>query len=579
MVRLLLILPLLLASFSCTAKVENIPFSHGGEEPGLRERPGIPTAKEGRLTLRGESISTPRYYLPETDAAPEADSFLFLEYESAGIELVLDLGSERRDKDMYRRFSIPATPEGWLSTAAVPLGEGVLPVWFRFSSEELPAASRFLLRGSGTGSGSRMTETGLLLVASAGDAAGRWDITLPLSSGGSGVSVYSGVAEPGMYVLDFTVPPRRSTLYRDVLDVSYSYESGKGSYAPGSARLDLVYGGGQRRESYRLSLRPGSHTLSFLPSGDFSGDVRLELEGTGFSGARIELRREARWMDTSWKPLPADIGEMLHRPASSWRRSDFELYAWNLFPKLLIFDYRDYSIQASMLKRLAFFVEKKESAGTVLPNEKIEHRHGWNAHDYRSEDLARFFTLAAAEEVALNPDEILLRTILLKNGIIEEAGEMRWKGVDGGLLSLSRESSARLRYLFLVHEGYHGLFFTSEPFRDRVFAIWETLTEEEKNFWKHFLDWKRYNVDDPYLLVNEFMAYLMQQSTDRVEPYFYDYIIPSMTEALPELLPELENLLLLYPDHFIRNARLIEEAAFEEAGLLAGDLFDSVRIE
>ena len=76
-----------------------------------------------------------------------------------------------------------------------------------------------------------------------------------------------------------------------------------------------------------------------------------------------------------------------------------------------------------------------------------------------------------------------------------------------------------------------------------------------------------------------FMAYLMQQSTDRVEPYFYDYIIPSMAEARPELLPELENLILLHPDHFIRNARLIEEAAFEEAGLLAGDLFDSVRIE
>ncbi len=579
MIRLLILLPLLFASFSCTGKVENLGFVQDGEELSLHERPGIPSGKEGRLVLTGESISTPRYYLPEEAAAPGGGSFLLFEYEGTGMEMLLDLGSDRRDRDIYRSLVVPATPEGWLSTAAVPLDEGGLPVWFRFSSEEHPAASRFLLRGAGTGTDRKMTEEGIILSAAVGEADDRWDLTLPLSSGGSGVSVYSGMAGEGIFGLDLSLPRQTHALYRNVLDVFYLYESGNESFAPGSARLGIIYGDGRNLETYRLSLRPGSHTLSFLPSRELSGDVRLELEGTGFSGVRIELRREARWMDTSWKPLPADMGEMLHRPASSWRRSDFELYSWNLFPKLLIFDYRDYAIQAAMLKRLAFFVEKKESAGTVLPNEKIEHRHGWNAHDYRSDDLARFFTRAAAEAVELNPEELLLRRILLENGIIEETGDMRWKGVDGGLLSLSKESSARLRYLFLVHEGYHGLFFTSAPFRDRVFAIWETLAEEEQRFWKHFLDWKRYNVDDSYLLVNEFMAYLMQQSTDRVEPYFYDYIIPAMIEARPELEPELENLILLHPDHFIRNARLIEEAAFEEAGLLAGDLFDSVRIE
>ncbi len=316
--------------------------------------------------------------------------------------------------------------------------------------------------------------------------------------------------------------------------------------------------------------------------GLFRLEAEWQAEWQGEDLASVEiielsLLEYPLWLDGRWSPLPADLGEAMDRPRDSWRRSDFEFYSWNLFPKLLVFDYQDYALQAAMLRRLAFFVEKKGWAGQVLPWETIANRHGWNAHDYRSGDLARFFTEAVSQGITLNPEEETLKEILLANGIIRSAGENRWEGVDGGILSLSQETSDRLRYLFMVHEGYHGLFFSSSSFREGVFTIWNNLSSPEQRFWQRFLDWKWYNVEDEYLLVNEFMAYLMQQTPDKVNSYYFDYIIPSMISSRPEWTAELEGFIKSYPDHYIQSALAIEQLAWETAGLKAGNLFDTRR--
>ena len=53
-----------------------------------------------------------------------------------------------------------------------------------------------------------------------------------------------------------------------------------------------------------------------------------------------------------------------------------------------------YEIQDAFFKRLAFFVEKAGHAGRIESLSALGGLHGYNAHDYRAEDLARFFDTA-----------------------------------------------------------------------------------------------------------------------------------------------------------------------------------------
>ena len=57
-------------------------------------------------------------------------------------------------------------------------------------------------------------------------------------------------------------------------------------------------------------------------------------------------------------PITTDPGIILHWPQTQWRQSSYELFAWEQFPSVLIFDFADYSAQASYLKRLSFYAEK-----------------------------------------------------------------------------------------------------------------------------------------------------------------------------------------------------------------------------
>jgi len=277
------------------------------------------------------------------------------------------------------------------------------------------------------------------------------------------------------------------------------------------------------------------------------------------------------YAENSPPPISADMGTILRYEQQAWRRSDWELFSWNLFPSILVFDFRDYDIQAAFLKRLAFFVEKKGSAGKLLSNSVLDPLHGWNAHDYRAADLAAFYQKARAEKFPLNPEEELLRELLLERGIIKKA-EGDFRPGEGGIISLARQSSSRLRYIFATHEGYHGLFFASLEYRQAVHRVWDALSDNEREFWKLFLDWKWYNTGDPYLLENEFQAYLMQQHHSYVDTYFKDYIIPRYLSLFPEYQQRADYFLEEYENHFSRSAHLIESAAQSLVGISAGDL-------
>jgi hypothetical protein len=220
------------------------------------------------------------------------------------------------------------------------------------------------------------------------------------------------------------------------------------------------------------------------------------------------------------EPVPADPGLILAYPAAAWRDPRYELFRWPHFPSLLIFDTADYALQDRLFKRLAFFTEKAGFRGRLAPDEEIAALHGWNAHDYRAEDLARFFSAAAETGFPLSPEERELEAVLLGAGILRPSGEGGFVPGAGGIISISRESPDYLRSRFLIHEGFHGLFFIDEDFRDFSRRRWDALDRGAKRFIRSYFDYLRYDLEDSYLMVNEFMAYCLQQPVSQAGRYF-----------------------------------------------------------
>jgi len=238
-----------------------------------------------------------------------------------------------------------------------------------------------------------------------------------------------------------------------------------------------------------------------------------------------------RMEDVPVEPLDADFKQILEGSSKSWRYSDWELYRWESFPGIFVIDFLSYNIQSTMLKRLSFFVEKKGFTGKIHTFRELSGKTDWNAHNYKSEDLAAFFTIAQNENVVLTSAEIYLRNTLVANGIIKKR-ESGYSG-DGntGLISLSQESPPYLRSLLLTHEGYHGLFYAANGLRELVYILWENLAPEAKTMWTDYLRtanaWN-YDHENEYLLRNELLGYLMQQKD--FGEYFDNTMFPRLLE-------------------------------------------------
>ena len=219
------------------------------------------------------------------------------------------------------------------------------------------------------------------------------------------------------------------------------------------------------------------------------------------------------------EPLTADPGIVLEYPQENWRDRRFEIFRWEDFPSILIFDTADYAVQDRLFKRLAFFTEKKGFRGRLAADSEIGALHGWNAHDYRPEDLARFYNAAAAENFPLLAEERELEKILLQCGVLLRDGGGLRPGA-GAVISVSRQSSGYLRTLFMTHEGFHGLFFIDGPFRNFSRRRWDGLSAPAKRFILSYFDFQGYDVNDEYLVINEFMAHVLQQPVSRAARYF-----------------------------------------------------------
>ena len=576
-------------------------FSLECANPGsvaLTEEPGVAAHREGLLLKRDGSgkssendlYSTPVYRLEKTLEAPE-DSALFLSYRS-DIPVRAHIGYGGRE---YGPVSLPST-NGAEAEAGLPLRDSSLSS-FRISTQEsveekvadeavfelsgVRIAPR--IDGAAQGRGHISFSAGMEGWQSLGYGAARLNFSPELIDDMHGRFSQRRVKIVYSYFPPAEEPPERTgeqgTPLRPHSILRLSGE-------PTATDVHNGSDGTEASRSFRMYVKRGNNTvylysrsLGFTPrSVEISLPAFAELEEEksdalvgDFSVRSVTMEQVPMYAEESPEPLPADMGTVLRYDQNDWRRSDWELFSWSVFPRMLVFDFKNYAIQARFLKRLAFFVEKQGFTGELHSNEVIGELHGWNAHDYRAKDLAAFFDKAVRQNFPLNKEERILAQILVENGILRRQGEGYAAG-RGGFISISRESSSRLRYLLLTHEGAHGLFFASEEYRDRISEIWRSLSDVEKRFWHRFLGWRNYNVDDRYLVENEFQAFLMQQHISHTDTYFKEYILPRYITVFPEHEEEMRRLLEKHPNHFVLSTRKVSDAARETAGVTAGDL-------
>ena len=231
---------------------------------------------------------------------------------------------------------------------------------------------------------------------------------------------------------------------------------------------------------------------------------------------------EADSKTVQFKAIKTDPGLILNYNQQNWRQKEYEVYEWDRYPGILFFDIADYNIQNNFFRRLAYYVEKRGYKGKLWSDEVLADKHGYNAHDYSADSLAAFFNQATKENFPLCKEELTLKEILLANGLLVPDGNLVKAG-EGGLVSISRETAPYTRSYLLAHEAWHTLFFRDEAFRNFVAAVYYTFDPDSRQFLLDFFESQTglgYDIEDEYLMHNEFMAYIMQQSIANVPEYF-----------------------------------------------------------
>jgi hypothetical protein len=258
---------------------------------------------------------------------------------------------------------------------------------------------------------------------------------------------------------------------------------------------------------------------------------------------------------------PADPVTLLAWPEKTWRNPRREWFHWT-GTSVLVLVTSSYDVQDDYLKRLAFYVEKEGFRGRLVSEAEVAHLHGWNAHDYAAEDLARFFNQAVREGFALNREELELRDRLAASGILVAGETEPWKAGTGALVGVSAESEPALRAVLFVHEGFHGLYFTTPEFRAGVHAAWDGLSEAAREAFRTYLSHSRYDPTDEALMVNEFQAYVLQRPAAEWEPFFRDRVLAQ--ESGPKRLTHLQE--------FVNAARRVDATVQALFGFPSGTL-------
>ena len=336
----------------------------------------------------------------------------------------------------------------------------------------------------------------------------------------------------------------------------------------GKVRIEFTAPEKHRIYTYR-NLKDNTVTFYTSSIGFIPKDITVQQFDSGLDmmGA-VEMKEVVLDGKMPMTPLSADFKMILENNQAQWRYSDWEVYSWESFPGILIIDFQNLSIQSHMLKRLSYFVEKRGYTGKIHSFMKLSGKSDWNAHNYKSADLAAFFTEAQRSGALLTSAESYLRELLLANGIIEKNETGFTGSEDKGLVSVSQESTPHVRALLLTHEGYHGLFYAAPGLKDLVYDLWDKLAPEAQEMWTEYLrtaDVWNYDYNNGYLLRNEILGYMMQQKD--FGEYFDNMMFPRLLKRSPDKA-----------EHFQETHDAAREAFLDMAGKIGVFLFEKFNL-
>jgi hypothetical protein len=271
-------------------------------------------------------------------------------------------------------------------------------------------------------------------------------------------------------------------------------------------------------------------------------------------------------------PIPAEPWTILTYPIADWRSPDLEVFEWSAYPGIYVIDFVDYAVQSDYFKRLSFFTEKRGFRGRMPSVAEVASRHGWNAHNYSAAGLAAFFQAAADGEHTLTAGEASMQELAVNLGLVRRSGD-RFEAGDGGIVSITRESSPILRELLMAHEAFHGVFYARPAFRRFVDEYWRSQPELARSFWRGFFSYMTYDPADEYLMVNELQGYILQQRPRAVNWYFTSRIADRLARAGSPASVGLQSLLAAYPRYFWDTSAEINRYVLETENLLGGAVY------
>ncbi|MFW5849926.1 MAG: hypothetical protein ACOCXN_09185 [Spirochaetota bacterium] len=578
--RRLLITILTVAALSgCDRSFALFPLTveSGGEATTivLTERPGRPPDEEGYLPDDGTAL---RLTLSHPYPIPAATALL-VEYAPASALMTVVVRTAEGEEIARKSVGegMPTGDSNLPVAAAVPLPSGAeIDSISITADEELPSRTRVL------GLALAPERAGVGTSRPWAASPGAEPRALYVSSGAL-VTDWNADSGSGRWEID-----RRSAAgweAHDPVEIRYRYERAETAppelpetIAVPSATVIATEADG-RQTRLRLDVRPGPHRVIVYPLAERISPVRYAVDGNP-GGLEIEWIGPVPLPGEIPEPIPIDMGSLLRYPPEVWRRPDFELFSWSLYPEVLVFDTVSYEVQSSFFRRLAFFVEKAGYRGRLLTDRELGNRHGYNAHNYRPEGLAAFFQAARDAGFPLNPREELLLDIVLAHGIIRSTEDGFLPG-NGGILSVSQESGITpvLRELLLSHESYHGVYYMEPEYVRTMDEQWESLDLDQQRYWRLLLGGLGYDVRDEYLVRNEYHAYLLQQPLAEASWYFEHRSAERIARWYPDSASWLEGYLAEYGGTHREQAARAQATLYSLTGLVARDVFCLERIE
>jgi hypothetical protein len=260
--------------------------------------------------------------------------------------------------------------------------------------------------------------------------------------------------------------------------------------------------------------------------------VVLAAAGTAFVARRQPSVAPAA-VQPALQARPLSMAEWLAGHSSDWRVARLlENTA------VLVIEFPTLAEQGAALNRVAALLEKADAPrDRVLTDAELAAliaRAGGNArtfyqgHDYEGSGLVRFFALAKAQGLRLNPQEERLRQVLVDTGmLLASADGLKPDGAQA-LISFTATQpddpstpadeavDERRRDAILRHEASHGRFYTRPAYRAHCERFWrEVLSDAQRELMRRYLSGLGYDRRDEELMLNETQALLMHTADTR----------------------------------------------------------------